>query len=186
MPHAEMKNAPPLYGWAIAVAAGAVASAVSYLIVGIEGNGSVAVGAVVALAVGVVFTIAETPPKSKGPALGHASPKAAAAPVAAAPAPAAPAPSPIAAAPELGTQPAALAAPQGAADDLKQISGVGPVLERKLNDLGIYHFWQIAKWGEAEIAWVDESLNFKGRISRDGWIAQASKLAEASPATPQA
>jgi predicted flap endonuclease-1-like 5' DNA nuclease len=182
MPHAEMKNAPPLYGWAIAAAAGAVAAAVSYLIVGIEGNGSVAVGAVIALVVGVIFTIAETPPKTKAPIAGHA--KTAAAPVASA-APS-PAPSPAPAAPEMGTQPTALAAPQGAADDLKQISGVGPVLERKLNDLGIYHFWQIAKWGEAEIAWVDESLNFKGRITRDGWIAQASKLAEASPATPQA
>jgi predicted flap endonuclease-1-like 5' DNA nuclease len=179
MPHAEMKNAPPLYGWAIAAAAGAVAAAVSYLIVGIGANGSVAVGAVVALVVGVIFTIAETPPQTKAPAAGHTAAAAAPAPVATSPVAAAPAP-------EMGTQPTALAAPQGAADDLKQISGVGPVLERKLNDLGIYHFWQIAKWGEAEIAWVDESLNFKGRITRDGWIAQASKLAQTSPATPQA
>ena len=187
MPHAEMKNAPPLYGWAIAAAAGAVASAVSYLIVGIEGNGSVAVGAVVALVVGVIFTIAETPPKTTAPVAGHT--KATVAPVAAATTAAPTIAAPAAAAapvPEMGTQPAALAAPQGVADDLKQISGVGPVLERKLNDLGIYHFWQIAKWGQAEIAWVDESLNFKGRISRDGWIAQASKLAEASPAKPEA
>jgi NADH-quinone oxidoreductase subunit E len=58
------------------------------------------------------------------------------------------------------------------------------VLEGKLNNLGIYHFWQIARWTDAEVAWVDGFLNFKGRIGRDNWISQAVKLAETSPAKP--
>lgn len=186
MPHAEMKNAPPLYGWAIAVAAGAVAAAVSYLIVGIEGNGSVGVGAVITLVVGIIFNIAETPPAPRASAPAAPAPKAAA-PVAAAAAPAAAsapaetvAESPDA---EVGTQPEALSGPQGTADDLKMISGVGPVLEGKLNDLGIYHFWQIAGWSADEVTWVDGFLNFKGRIGRDDWVAQAKELAKTIPAS---
>jgi NADH-quinone oxidoreductase subunit E len=62
------------------------------------------------------------------------------------------------------------------ADDLKRISGVGPKLEGVLNDLGFYHFDQIAVWTEAEIAWVDSRLKFKGRIERDDWIGQAKGL----------
>lgn len=62
-------------------------------------------------------------------------------------------------------------------DDLKQISGVGPKLEKVLNGLGVWTFAQIAEWGPEEIAWVDDSLGFDGRIGRDGWIAQAAALA---------
>ncbi|HKL68705.1 NADH-quinone oxidoreductase subunit E [Salibaculum sp.] len=64
------------------------------------------------------------------------------------------------------------------ADDLKKISGVGPKLEATLNDLGFWHFDQIAAWGPAEIAWVDSRLRFKGRITRDDWVAQARELAD--------
>lgn len=64
------------------------------------------------------------------------------------------------------------------ADDLKQLKGVGPKLEQTLNELGFYHFDQIAKWGAEEVAWVDSRLKFKGRIERDGWIEQAKILAE--------
>ena len=70
-----------------------------------------------------------------------------------------------------------LDAPRGAADDLKKISGVGPVLEQKLNDLGIYHYWQVAAFSAEDIANIDEKLNFKGRIERDDWIKQATDLA---------
>lgn len=70
-------------------------------------------------------------------------------------------------------------APQGEADDLKQISGVGPVLEGKLHALGIYHFSQIAAFSADDIANVDTELNFKGRIERDNWLEQAKALAEA-------
>ncbi|WP_319824211.1 NADH-quinone oxidoreductase subunit E [Thalassovita sp.] len=69
------------------------------------------------------------------------------------------------------------AARAGGADDLKKIKGVGPKLEQTLNELGFYHFDQIAKWTDAEIAWVDNRLKFKGRITRDDWIGQATQLA---------
>lgn len=110
-------------------------------------------------------------------------------PVAEAPAPQpepapepAPTPEPVAAAPEPETgeaKPVTLdAARAGGADDLKKIKGVGPKLETTLNELGFYHYDQIAAWTEAEIAWVDSRLKFKGRIERDDWIAQAAELAK--------
>lgn len=68
------------------------------------------------------------------------------------------------------------AARGGGADDLKLIKGVGPKLEGVLNDMGIYHFDQIAAWTPAEVAWVDSRLKFKGRIDRDGWVEQAKTL----------
>ncbi len=71
------------------------------------------------------------------------------------------------------------AARGGAPDDLKRISGVGPKLEKLLQSLGFFHFDQVAAWTEAEIAWVDENLEgFKGRVTRDEWVAQAKALAE--------
>jgi predicted flap endonuclease-1-like 5' DNA nuclease len=63
-------------------------------------------------------------------------------------------------------------------DDLKLISGVGLKLEQTLNDLGVYHFDQVAKFKKKDIAWVDERLRFKGRIERDDWMAQAKILAK--------
>ena len=65
------------------------------------------------------------------------------------------------------------------ADDLKRIAGIGPRLEEKLNGLGIWTFAQVAAWTPEQVAWVDDYLAFKGRIERDGWIAQASELAAA-------
>jgi NADH-quinone oxidoreductase subunit E len=62
------------------------------------------------------------------------------------------------------------------ADDLKLISGVGPKLEGVLNTLGFWHFDQISKWTDAEIVWVDSQLTFKGRIVRDNWVDQATRL----------
>jgi len=69
-----------------------------------------------------------------------------------------------------------LSEPNGEADDLKKISGVGPVLEEKLNKLGLYHYEQIANLSVTEISAIDEELNFKGRIERDDWLDQAAKL----------
>ena len=71
------------------------------------------------------------------------------------------------------------AAPKATAgsDDLKQLSGVGPALEKKLHEAGVTSFAQIAAWGEAEIAEFDEKLSFKGRIEREGWVEQAKALA---------
>ena len=76
--------------------------------------------------------------------------------------------------------PEQLSAPRGGVgDDLKKISGVGPKLEALLNEMGFWHFDQIAAWGAAEIAWVDARLKFKGRIERDDWMTQAATLAAA-------
>ncbi|HAT86890.1 50S ribosomal protein L21 [Cohaesibacter gelatinilyticus] len=68
-------------------------------------------------------------------------------------------------------------APAGDKDDLKKISGVGPVLEGKLNALGITTFAQVAAFSAEDIAKVDDALNFKGRIERDNWLEQAAALA---------
>lgn len=66
----------------------------------------------------------------------------------------------------------------GQADDLKQIKGIGPKLEKLCNSLGFFHFDQIANWTPDEEAWVNANLEgFKGRVSRDNWIAQAKVLA---------
>ena len=68
---------------------------------------------------------------------------------------------------------------KGGADDLKQIKGVGPKLEKLLNKLGFYHFDQVASWRVKEVKWVDENLQgFKGRVSRDEWVKQAKVLAK--------
>lgn len=72
-------------------------------------------------------------------------------------------------------QPAAIARP-ARPDDLKAIAGIGPKLETTLNGLGIWTYAQIAAFGAAEIAWLDEKLGFAGRIGRDDWIGQASRL----------
>ncbi|MEP0520976.1 MAG: 50S ribosomal protein L21 [Hyphomicrobiales bacterium] len=75
--------------------------------------------------------------------------------------------------------PAALfSAPEGEPDDLKKISGVGPVLEKKLHGLGITKYAQVAAFTEDDVSRVDDALSFKGRIGREDWIGQAKKLAE--------
>lgn len=74
---------------------------------------------------------------------------------------------------------AAPAAEAAGTDDLKALSGVGPALEKKLHEAGVTSFAQIAAWNADDIAAMDEKLSFKGRIEREGWVAQAqAKLAE--------
>ena len=68
-------------------------------------------------------------------------------------------------------------APEGEPDDLKLISGVGPVIEKKLHALGVKKFEQVANFTPEDIAMVDDVLSFKGRIERDDWVSQAKKLA---------
>lgn len=83
------------------------------------------------------------------------------------------------AAPAKETAPAALfKAPDGEPDDLKKISGVGPVLEKKLNGFGVTKFEQVAAFSKEDIDKLDEALSFKGRIERDDWLSQAAKLAK--------
>ncbi|MDA7428726.1 NADH-quinone oxidoreductase subunit E [Primorskyibacter aestuariivivens] len=83
-------------------------------------------------------------------------------------------------APSEGTRPEALDGPRdGKPDDLKLIKGIGPKLEKLCNSMGFYHFDQIANWTAEEIAWVDQNLEgFKGRVSRDNWVAQADTLSK--------
>ncbi|SFV32497.1 NADH-quinone oxidoreductase subunit E [Devosia crocina] len=68
-------------------------------------------------------------------------------------------------------------APEGPADDLKQIGGVGPVMESKLKAVGITRWSQIAALTPEEIERLEASLNFKGRVARDNWQQQAEVLA---------
>jgi len=115
------------------------------------------------------------------PAARAAAPETAPAPVApeAPEAPAAAAVETETAAADEGTRPVALDGPRGGtADDLKRIKGIGPKLEILCNELGFYHFDQIAAWTADEVAWVDENLQgFKGRVTRDAWVDQARRLA---------
>ncbi|MBB3964047.1 5' DNA nuclease [Rhizobium metallidurans] len=62
------------------------------------------------------------------------------------------------------------------ADDLKQISGIGPKLEQVLNARGVRTLAVIAAWSDADVASLDAELGFDGRIARDGWVAQAKAL----------
>jgi small subunit ribosomal protein S2 len=68
----------------------------------------------------------------------------------------------------------ALSGPRGVADDLKKLSGVSPTIEKKLNDLGLFHYWQIAGFSPAAAHNVGEEVGLPGRV--DGWIAQAKEL----------
>ena len=82
------------------------------------------------------------------------------------------------AAPKKSTGPQLLKKPQGKADDLKLIWGVGPALEKLLNKTGVWHFDQVASWNAVDIKHVDALLKgFHGRIARDEWVKQAKKLA---------
>ena len=67
---------------------------------------------------------------------------------------------------------------EGKPDNLKKISGVGPVLEKKLHEAGIYFFWQVAALKEDQIADLEEEMSFPGRITRDEWIKQAEEFAK--------
>jgi large subunit ribosomal protein L21 len=88
--------------------------------------------------------------------------------------------------PKAAAAPKKAAAPKAApkakaadgADDLTRISGVGPVIVKKLHDLGVTSFAQIAAWTPEDIADMDGKLNFKGRIDRDEWLTQAAEFAK--------
>lgn len=76
-----------------------------------------------------------------------------------------------------GKRPETLTAARGGkADNLKEIKGIGPKLEKLCNSLGFYHFDQIAAWTADEVVWVDANLDIKGRVTRDEWVEQASIL----------
>ena len=69
-----------------------------------------------------------------------------------------------------------LSAPRGAPDDLAKLSGVGPQIVKKLNEHGVFHYWQLAAMTPEEAANLDADLRFNGRIARDKWSEQAREL----------
>lgn len=199
MKRVENLNTPSLEGAMVAGGLGIVAFVVSKVVGGFDYTTSGFFAVVIAAVAGIVLVLPwgakSRIPSPEAAAEPHAAapapaPVAAVAPapsaaVAAAPAPAAPvaAPAAPAAAPVAASgeqKPAGLTAPRGGkADDLKVIEGVGPAMEKLLNEHGIYHLDQIAGWGPAEVAWMDGNLKgFKGRVTRDKWVAQAKLIGE--------
>ena len=73
-------------------------------------------------------------------------------------------------------------APRGEPDDLKLISGISPKLEQRLNDAGVFHYWQIADLGADGMQALDRRLKLQGQIEKEDWVGQAKKLVEAAAA----
>jgi small subunit ribosomal protein S2 len=71
-------------------------------------------------------------------------------------------------------------APRGAPDDLAKLTGVGPQIVKKLNEHGVFHYWQLAAMTPAEVEKLDADLRFNGRIARDNWVDQARTLMSAA------
>jgi len=76
-----------------------------------------------------------------------------------------------------GLQGAADTRLDGEFDDLKRIRGIGVLIEKKLNSMGVTRYEQIAKWTSTDIDRVSHVLDFKGRIERENWVEQARILA---------
>lgn len=183
----EMKNAPSLNGWLFAVAAGLVALVASMVVGEFDFTSAAFIAAGITLVAGLILGMpwggsSAGPVTRQSAIVAPVAPTTA--PVMAAPAMAAPVAEPEetpavgfmaeTVAPPLGEGPMRLSAPRGVADDLKEIEGIGPALEKLCNELGFYHFDQIAGWTDADVAWVDANMaRFKGRIVRDKWVAQA-------------
>ena len=174
--------------WILAAVSGVVVLAVCLFLIELAILASIFMGAVVFIVVGLLFGgifCSELKPLVQS----NETSTAPSAPAPASAAEAAPVTAPVAQAPEVqapeaealedAVRPEALSgARDGGADDLKMIKGVGPKLEIMLNELGFYHFDQIAGWSAAEVAWVNDNLaGFKGCVSRDNWVEQARKLA---------
>ena len=77
-----------------------------------------------------------------------------------------------------GLSPLRLDAPKGAPDDLTLISGITETSQRSLNQLGIYHFWQVAGWTPEHVAWLSSRVEGPGRIARENWMSQAARLSD--------
>lgn len=174
----------PMSQGIIAVAAlfAIIAAGVAFVLYDFSLFASACIGGFVGVVAAVVLALgwrapAPGPNQVEAPVVKTAAP--AATPAAPAPAPAAVPVAEVApAASDDGTPEFLSAAREGGPDDLKQIKGVGPKLEKTLHGMGIYHFDQIAAWGPKEQAWMDGNLEgFKGRATRDDWVAQAKTLA---------
>jgi predicted flap endonuclease-1-like 5' DNA nuclease len=174
--------------WILAAASGLVVLAVCLFLIDMGILASIFMGAVVFIVVGLLLgwifcselkPLVQPNDTSAAPSAPEPAPVSEPAPATAPVAQAPKAEAPEVEAVEDAVRPEALSgARNGGADDLKMIKGVGPKLEIMLNELGFYHFDQIAGWSAAEVAWVNDNLTgFKGRVSRDNWVEQARKLA---------
>ena len=174
--------------WILAAASGLVVLAVCLFLIDMGILASIFMGAVVFIVVGLLLgwifcselkPLVQPNDTSAAPSAPEPAPVSEPAPATAPVAQAPKAEAPEVEALEDAVRPEALSgARNGDADDLKMIKGVGPKLEIMLNELGFYHFDQIAGWSAAEVAWVNDNLaGFKGRVSRDNWVEQARKLA---------
>jgi|DEB0MinimDraft_10_1074344.scaffolds.fasta_scaffold114804_1 predicted flap endonuclease-1-like 5' DNA nuclease len=174
--------------WILAAASGLVVLAVCLFLIDMGILASIFMGAVVFIVVGLLLgwifcselkPLVQPNDTSAAPSAPEPAPVSEPAPATAPVAQAPKAEAPEVEAVEDAVRPEALSgARNGGADDLKMMKGVGPKLEIMLNELGFYHFDQIAGWSAAEVAWVNDNLTgFKGRVSRDNWVEQARKLA---------
>ena len=174
--------------WILAAASGLFVLAVCLFLIDMGILASIFMGAVVFIVVGLLLgwifcselkPLVQPNDTSAAPSAPEPAPVSEPAPATAPVAHAPKAEAPEVEAVEDAVRPEALSgARNGGADDLKMMKGVGPKLEIMLNELGFYHFDQIAGWSAAEVAWVNDNLTgFKGRVSRDNWVEQARKLA---------
>lgn len=174
--------------WILAAASGLVVLAVCLFLIDMGILASIFMGAVVFIVVGLLLgwifcselkPLVQPNDTSAAPSAPEPAPVSEPAPATAPVAQAPKAEAPEVEAVEDAVRPEALSgARNGGADDLKMMKGVGPKLGIMLNELGFYHFDQIAGWSAAEVAWVNDNLTeFKGRVSRDNWVEQARKLA---------
>jgi predicted flap endonuclease-1-like 5' DNA nuclease len=70
----------------------------------------------------------------------------------------------------------------GDKNDLTAIEGIGPFLEKKLNDAGVFTYADIAAWDAEKIAEITTKISFfEGRIEKDDWVGQAKKLIDETP-----
>jgi predicted flap endonuclease-1-like 5' DNA nuclease len=97
-------------------------------------------------------------------------------------------PEPVQETPNFGNEPSTLFNPDkvllrtGDKNDLTAIEGIGPFLEKKLNDAGVFTYADIAAWDAEKIAEITTKISFfEGRIEKDDWVGQAKKLIDATP-----
>jgi predicted flap endonuclease-1-like 5' DNA nuclease len=78
-------------------------------------------------------------------------------------------------------RPVGIDAPRhGVKDNLTNIIGVLPIIETALNNIGVYHFDQIAEFSDDNVAWLEGHLAIAGRVTREHWREQARELAVVS------
>lgn len=66
----------------------------------------------------------------------------------------------------------------GKPDNLTLINGIGNVIERKLNEMGVFHFGQIANWTMVQAEAFSKDVGFPGRALREGWVKEAAIFAK--------